>query len=59
LIRDKAYYLAHLQYTYYNPVKHGWVKQEKDWPYSTFYRWVGQGIYPLEWEVEGDLYEFE
>ena len=44
----------------YNPVKHGWVKQVKDWPYSTFHRCVKQGIYPLNWAgVDGDLYGFE
>lgn len=59
LIRDEADFRAHLDYTHYNPVKHGLVRQVKDWPYSTFHRWVGQGVYPLEWEVEGDLYEFE
>ncbi len=60
LIRDEADYRAHLDYIHYNPVKHGWAKQVKDWPYSTFHRWVGQGVYPLGWGgYEGDLYEFE
>ncbi len=60
LIRDEADYRAHLDYIHYNPVKHGWVKQVKDWPYSTFHRWVGQGVYSLDWGgCEGDLYEFE
>jgi len=27
-------------------------------PYSTFHRWVRQGVYPLEWGgAEGDLYD--
>lgn len=60
LIRDEADYRAHLDYIHYNPVKHGWAKQVKDWPYSTFHLWVGQGVYPLEWGgCEGDLYELE
>jgi len=26
--------------------------------YSTFHRWVRQGVYPLEWGgAEGDLYD--
>ena len=37
LIRDEADYRAHLDYIHYNPVKHGWVRQVKDWPYSTFF----------------------
>ncbi|OHX36313.1 hypothetical protein BJL95_11095 [Methylomonas sp. LWB] len=41
-------------------MKHGWVKQVKDWPYSTFHRWVKRGVYPLNWAgTDGDLYEFE
>jgi putative transposase len=60
LIRDEADFQAHINYIHYNPVKHGWVKQVKDWPYSTFHRWVEQGAYPLNWAgIDGDLYEFE
>jgi putative transposase len=60
VIRDEADYRAHLDYIHYNPVKHGWVKQVKDWPYSTFHRWVEQGVYPLDWAgFAGDLDEFE
>ena len=32
-----------------NPVKHDWVKQVKDWPYSSFHRYVDQGIYAPDW----------
>ena len=57
LVRDEADFQAHLNYVHYNPVKHGLVKQVKDWPYSTFHRWVRQGVYPLDWAgYEGDLY---
>lgn len=37
LIRDEAYYRAHVDYIHYNPVKHGWVQRVKDWSYSTFH----------------------
>ncbi len=37
LIRDEADYRAHLDYIHYSPVKHGWVKQVKDLPFSTFH----------------------
>jgi len=58
LIRDEADYLAHLVYIHYKPVKHGWVKQVKNWPYSTFHHWVRQGVYPLDWgDFEGDWYD--
>jgi len=56
VIRNEADYRAHLDYIHYNPVKHGWAKHVKDWPHSTFHRWVGQGVYPLDWGgCEGDL----
>ncbi|GJL74270.1 MAG: hypothetical protein NMNS02_03760 [Nitrosomonas sp.] len=42
-------YAAHMDYIHYNPVKHGWVKSVKDWPYSTFHRLVEKGVYPLDW----------
>lgn len=56
-IRDEGDLRRHVDYVHFNPVKHGWVKQVKDWPYSTFHRFVRQGIYPMDWagvEVEGD-----
>lgn len=49
LIRDDEDYARHVDYIHWNPVKHGWVKQVKDWPYSSFHRYVRQGIYPLNW----------
>jgi len=48
-IRDDADFAAHVDYAHYNPVKHGWVRAVKDWPYSTFHRHVAAGIYPAEW----------
>ena len=44
----------HIDYIHFNPVKHGWVKRVRDWPYSSFHRYVRAGIYPLEWGG-GDL----
>jgi putative transposase len=35
--------------TCFNPVKHGWVKQVKSWPFSTFHRDVRNGLYLLDW----------
>ena len=49
LIRDELDYQRHIDYIHMNPVKHGWVKKVKDWQYSTFHRYVAQGIYPLDW----------
>ena len=49
LIRDERDYAAHFDYIHYNPVKHGYVRSVTDWPYSTFHRYVEQGIYGKEW----------
>ena len=46
-------YEAHLHYVHLNPVKHGLVKHVKDWPYSSFHRFVKDGIYPLDWMSDG------
>lgn len=49
VIRDNEDYARHMDYIHFNPVKHGWVNAVKDWPYSTFHRWVRKGIYPPDW----------
>ncbi len=54
LIRDEDDYSRHIDYIHWNPVKHGWVKQVKAWPYSSFYKHVDRGIYPLDWAGEID-----
>ncbi|GMR20536.1 MAG: transposase [Gammaproteobacteria bacterium] len=61
-IRDEQDYRNHMDYIHYNPVKHGLVTQTKDWPYSTFHRYVQKGSYPVDWGgcdglVEGDYGE--
>lgn len=42
----------YLDYIHRNPVKHKLVHQTRDWPYSTFRRYVKQGMYPLDWGSE-------
>jgi len=49
LIRDEADFQAHMDYVHINPLKHGLVQQVADWPYSTFHRLVGLGVYPPDW----------
>lgn len=44
-IRDELDYAKHMDYLHYNPVKHQLVYQVKDWPYSTFHRYVKQDVY--------------
>lgn len=48
-IRDEADRRVHVDYIHWNPVKHGYVKHVSDWPYSTFHRFVANGVYPESW----------
>lgn len=48
-IRDESDFAHHVDYIHYNPVKHGFTKMVKEWPYSTFHRHVEAGIYPPGW----------
>jgi putative transposase len=43
----------HLDYIHYNPIKHGLVERAIDWPFSSFARYVKEGIYAEDW-VGGD-----
>ncbi len=58
-IRDELDYQRHIDYVHVNPLKHGYVRRVSDWPYSSFHRYVAQGVYPENWcgdidmEVEG------
>ena len=55
-IRDERDYETHMDYIHFNPVKHGWVTQVADWPYSSFHHCVAKGIYPAGWgEDTADL----
>lgn len=48
-IRNDADFERHIDYIHYNPVKHGYVAKVADWPYSTFHRYVRDGVYPEDW----------
>jgi putative transposase len=49
LIRDDADVQAHMDYVYFNPVKHSLVKRVADWPTSTFHELVKQSVNPRDW----------
>ncbi|HEX9454582.1 MAG TPA: transposase [Candidatus Binatia bacterium] len=53
-IRDETDLRHHIDYIHYNPVKHGYVTRVLDWPFSTFHRYVSQGIYPSDW-AQGEV----
>lgn len=51
-IRDERDFEAHVNYIHLNPIKHGLVQRLRDWPYSTFHRYVREGIYSADWMIE-------
>lgn len=48
-IRDDADFARHVDYIHYNPVKHGLVEAVRDWPHSSFHRYVRQGLLAADW----------
>jgi REP element-mobilizing transposase RayT len=47
-------FAAHMDYTHFNPVKHGLVAHPADWPHSSFRRCVADEIYPADWRGGSD-----
>jgi putative transposase len=48
-IRDEVDLARHIDYIHFNPVKHGYVSRVRDWPHSSFHRFVEKGILPADW----------
>jgi putative transposase len=48
-IRDPRDFAVHMDYTHFNPVKHGLAMHPADWPHSSFPRCVASGLYPAGW----------
>jgi putative transposase len=48
-IRDEGDFERHVDYIHFNPVKHGLVTRVRDWPYSSFHRYVRAGLLPEDW----------
>lgn len=55
LIRNDTDFEQHCDYIHYNPVKHGLCHRVAEWQYSSFHRYVAQGIYPIDWGMKGKL----
>ena len=45
----------HINYIHYNPVKHGYVKNVKDWKYSSFHKFVEDKFYDNNWGSSADI----
>ena len=39
-IRNEQDYWRHFNYIHYNPIKHGYVKQLRDWPFSSLHSYL-------------------
>ena len=55
LLTDQDDFNVHFDYIHWNPVKHGWVESVKDWPHSSFHRYVDNGVYSVGWGHSGDF----
>ncbi|MFL9826993.1 REP-associated tyrosine transposase [Rhodoplanes sp. SY1] len=53
-IRDDDDLVRHVDYVHINPVKHGYVGRVRDWPYSSFHRYVRDGLLPLDWAGDAE-----
>ena len=54
-IRDEEDFRRHVDYIHINPLKHGYVRRVVDWPFSTFGRYVRQGVYAEDWGVDVEV----
>jgi putative transposase len=54
VIRDERDLRNHIDYIHFNPVKHGWAQRPGDWPYSSFHRFVRDGVLPADWAGSPD-----
>jgi putative transposase len=48
-VRDEDDLKRCVDYTHWNPKKHGYVKRVRDWEYSTFHEFVRLGEYDIDW----------
>jgi putative transposase len=54
-VRDENDLARHIDYIHFNPVRHGHVQRVRDWPHSSFGRYVARGALPADWG--GDMKE--
>lgn len=52
-IRDEEELATICDYIHFNPVKHGYVDEVKDWRFSTFHRFMRAGEYDQRWGRRG------
>ncbi len=55
LIRNEQDFIRHVEYIHYNPVRHGYVTDPKDWEYSSFHRYVRDRVYDPKWGAGAEI----
>jgi REP element-mobilizing transposase RayT len=57
IIRDDRDFENHLHYMHFNPAKHGYVNDPRDWKDSSYIEWEKRGLYPesFTWEEPKDI----
>lgn len=58
-ISDEDDLYKHLDYIHYNPVKHNYAKNVKDWEFSSFSKFVEMKNYDLDWGSTEDIKHIE
>lgn len=60
-IRDEEDLNRHIDYIHINPVKHGFVQKAMDWEWSSFRKYVEDGLYEPDWgqNVDFDLHNLK
>lgn len=58
-IRNEEDLYSHLDYIHYNPVKHGYVENVREWKYSSFQKYIKQGLYEIDWGCTNDIKHIE
>ena len=53
LISDDLDLERHVDYTHFNPVKHGYAQAVRDWPWSSFHAYVRKGWLSENWGYAG------
>ena len=53
-LRDEEDLNRHIEYIYFNPVKHDLVNYAADWEHSSFHRDVKKGLFTNSWMGNGD-----
>jgi len=48
-LRSEEDFARHVAYIHFNPVKHGHAGRVRDWPHSTFHRYLRDGLLPPDW----------